>query len=380
MSRFRSEENVDLVFTIQSLVSEFMIKLYNYTYGDKWYLMKGEKDKPSSYDVQHLIKFLAYDTNIPDGPEYPEPWNIFRKKYKGIIGDMSRYRRILVQCLKIRNNVTGHQSEDNLNNAEGFDSFLRYANTFTGILLPFRNISELYSDNGVSYYDELQFLLKQYVSEDRYSLDTIRMDLGDQFGYISNTDILDICVDSKYGIYGDTVAASDYDRLIEDVRRELERKRINSPQKTVRIRRNPAPIIILSIISAVLAVPAGMWVYEKLNAPEVYRRVFDSEKPIYVDRVELDGRELKMEIVIENKTADPVPLSGRLINLECLTDSGNTLVSPESSGLVKLPAGLSDLKPGSRYSITVVVTLSEYDAVKYKGKLEELNPDAKFAY
>lgn len=372
MSRFRSEENVDLVFTIQSLVSEFMIKLYNYTYGEKWYLMKGEKDKPASYDVQHLIKFLAYDTNVPDGPEYPEPWNIFRKKYKGIISDMRRYRRLLVQCLKIRNTVTGHQSEENLNNAEGFDSFLRYANTFTGILLPFRNISELYSDNGVSYYDELQFLLKQYVSEDRYSLDTIRMDLGDQFGYISNTDILDICVDSKYGIYGDTVAASDYDRLIEDVRRELERKRVNSPKKTVRIRRNPAPIIILSIIAAVLAVPAGMWVYEKLNAPETYRIAYDSEDEAYVSRAELDGRELKIEVVIQNKTSKPIPISGRLINLSCSTKSDIHIVDEKTAGLVKLPAGLYDLNPGERYSITVAVTLSEYDAVKYKGKLKEL--------
>lgn len=372
MSRFRSEENVDLVFTIQSLVSEFMIKLYNYTYGEKWYLMKGEKDKPSSYDVQHLIKFLAYDTNIPDGPEYPEPWNVFRKKYKGIISDMRRYRRLLVQCLKIRNTVTGHQSEENLNNAEGFDSFLRYANTFTGILLPFRNISELYSDNGVSYYDELQFLLKQYVSEDRYSLDTIRMDLGDQFGYISNTDILDICVDSKYGIYGDTVAASDYDRLIEDVRRELERKRVNSPKKTVRIRRNPVPIIILSIIAAVLAVPAGMWVYEKLNTPETYRIAYDSEDETYVSRAELNGRELKIEVVIQNKTAKPIPISGRLINLSCSTKSDIHIVDESTAGLVKIPAGLYDLNPGKRYSITVAVTLSEYDAVKYKGKLKEL--------
>ena len=373
MSRFRSEENVDLVFTIQRLVSEFMIKLYNYTYGDKWYLMKGEKDKPASYDVQRLIKFLAYDTNVPGGPEYPEPWNIFRKKYKGIISDMRRYRRLLAQCLKIRNTVTGHQSEENLNNAGGFDSFLRYANTFTGILLPFRNISELYSDNEVSYYDELQFLLKQYVSEDRYSLDTIRMDLGDQLGYISNTDILDICVDSKYGIYGDTVAASDYDRLIEDVRRELERKRGGSAKKKVKIRRNPAPIIILSVIAAVLAIPAGMWIYEKVAAPEIYRIVYDSGKSVYVDRAELDGRELKMEIVIENKTADPVPLSGRLIKLSCSTKSNITVVDENTAGLVKLPAGLYDLNPGERYSITVTVTLSEYDAVKYKGKLKELH-------
>ena len=245
MADFSARENVDIVRQTQELVSEFLLKLYNYTYGNEWYLMKGEKETSEQYDTQHYIKFLAYDTVYRGGRAFPKPWQIFTDKYSALIPDMRMYRKLLVSCLHIRNTVTGHQSAENLNNAEGFDQFLKYAETFTDVLMPFRNMKELYSPNGISYYEELQQLLKRYVAEDRFDVETIKNDLTREHIYISTKEILGICVEKKYIIYGNSIATSDYDRLLEDLRSVMNEQKKGKKRAAVGI----VAVLIICIVS-----------------------------------------------------------------------------------------------------------------------------------